>query len=285
MPSPRRCSWFKKTSGLAAVVDHPASAWLVGLSPTCCPAERPRRLLHRDRRGPEHHHPSDVRTGGPRTSAVRPAPTTGSARDQPSGATCSAAPSGAPAPPWWSGSSAVVFGMLVGGSLSGMMAGFLRGARSTAVFSFIFLVLLSFPALILAILITSLRRPHVCSPSRSTLGILGVAPVGRLVARGDHSCSAEREFVLAAHHHRRQTLVASSCVNCCPNVVIPMGALALLGMAVAIVAEGGSGLPRVVRREGDTVSWGTLIRDGSTRTEVIEEAPWVAHVPDHASSF
>jgi len=52
------------------------------------------------------------------------------------------------------GFSAIAFGMIVGGSL-GMIAGFVRGWFDRIV-SFVFLVLLSFPALVLAILITAL---------------------------------------------------------------------------------------------------------------------------------
>ena len=75
------------------------------------------------------------------------------------------------------GFSAIAFGMLVGGTL-GMIAGFVRGWFDRVV-SFMFLVLLSFPALVLAILITALVDRSLFTISL-TIGILSIAPVGRL---------------------------------------------------------------------------------------------------------
>ncbi|MFT4989034.1 MAG: peptide/nickel transport system permease protein, partial [Acidimicrobiales bacterium] len=75
------------------------------------------------------------------------------------------------------GFSAVAFGFLVGGTV-GLISGFVRGIFDK-ITSFIMLVLLSFPALILAILITSLMERSLWTIAL-TLGILSVAPVGRL---------------------------------------------------------------------------------------------------------
>ena len=61
-----------------------------------------------------------------------------------------------------------------------------------------------------------------------------------------------------------------------PNVVIPMGALALLGMAVAIVAEGSLAFLGLSVESGS--SWGKLILFGS-ETRTLEDAPWVAFAP------
>lgn len=169
------------------------------------------------------------------------------------------------------GFAAVAFGFLVGGTI-GMIGGFLRGIFD-AVSSFVMLVLLSFPALILAILITSLRERSLFTIA-ITLGILSVAPVGRL-ARSATLVFAEREFVMAArtmgakpsHIMLRELL---------PNVVIPMSALALLGTAIAIVAEGGLAFLGLSVEKGST--WGKLILTGA-QTRELEEAPWVAFVP------
>ena len=106
------------------------------------------------------------------------------------------------------------------------------------------------------------------------LGFLSIAPVGRL-ARATTIQYAEREFVLAsrtlgAKHGRimiRELL---------PNVLIPMGALALLGMAVAIVAEGALAfLGLSVEQE---LSWGKLILFGSGSRD-LQEAPWISMGP------
>jgi peptide/nickel transport system permease protein len=128
---------------------------------------------------------------------------------------------------------AIGFGMLIGGSL-GMLAGYFRGWWDRAI-SFVFVVLLSFPSLVLAILITTLLDRGLFTISL-TLGFLAIAPVGRL-ARATTIQYAEREFVVAARTlgAKHPRIIIRELL---PNVVIPMGALALLGMAVAIVAEG-----------------------------------------------
>ena len=166
---------------------------------------------------------------------------------------------------------AVSFGFLIGGTV-GLVSGFVRGVFDK-ISSFIMLVLLSFPALILAILITSLMERSLFTIAL-TLGILSVAPVGRL-ARAASLVFAEREFVLAArtmgakpsHIMLRELL---------PNVLIPMSALALLGTAVAIVAEGGLAFLGLSVEKGST--WGKLILTGANSRQ-LEEAPWIAFVP------
>ncbi len=169
------------------------------------------------------------------------------------------------------GFSAIAAGMLIGGTF-GILAGYFRG-RIDKVVSFAFLTLLSFPALVLAILITSLLDRGLFTIS-ATLGILAIAPVGRL-ARATTIQFAEREFVIAARtlgakHPRiifRELL---------PNVVIPMGALALLGMAVAIVAEGSLAFLGLSVESGPT--WGKVILDGSGSRD-LESAPWMSLAP------
>ncbi len=169
------------------------------------------------------------------------------------------------------GFAAIACGMVIGGSL-GTIAGYFRGTFDRII-SFVFVVLLSFPALVLAILITSLLDRGLFTIS-ATLGFLAIAPVGRL-ARATTIQYAEREFVLAARtlgaqHHRiivRELL---------PNVVIPMGALALLGMAVAIVAEGGLAFLGLSVEKQET--WGKLILLGSGSRD-LETAPWISMAP------
>ncbi len=117
------------------------------------------------------------------------------------------------------GFAAIAFGMIIGGTL-GMIAGFVRGWFDNVV-SFVFLVLLSFPALVLAILITALLDRSLFTISL-TLGILAIAPVGRL-ARAATLVFAEREFVMAARTSRGRRTPASSCANCCPTWSFPWG--------------------------------------------------------------
>ena len=156
------------------------------------------------------------------------------------------------------GGFAIVFGMVVGGAL-GILAGYFRGRLDQAV-GFVFFVLLSFPALVLAILITATLERSLLVVSL-TIGILAVAPVG-LLSRASTLVYAEREFVsaarvLGAKHGRiivRELL---------PNVVIPMGALTLLGMALAVVAEGSLAFLGLSVEGDAAISWGKMIVDGA----------------------
>ena len=166
---------------------------------------------------------------------------------------------------------AIALGMLVGGT-AGIVAGYLRG-RTDKVVSFIFIVFLSFPSLVLAILITALLDRGLVT-NALTLGVLAVAPVGRL-ARATTLAYADREFVTAARAigaGDRRIIVR----ELLPNVVIPMGALALLGMAVAIVAEGGLAFLGLSVEKGPT--WGKLILIGAGSRE-LEKSPWIAFGP------
>jgi peptide/nickel transport system permease protein len=104
--------------------------------------------------------------------------------------------------------------------------------------------------------------------------VLAIAPVGRL-ARATTIQYADREFVVAA-----RTIGASHTRiivrELLPNVVIPMGALGLLGMAVAIVAEGSLAFLGLSVEEG--VTWGRVIVDGAGSRE-LQDAPWMALSP------
>ena len=170
------------------------------------------------------------------------------------------------------GFSAIAFGIVVGGTM-GLLAGYFRG-KIDQVISFFFLTLLSFPALVLAILITSLLNRSLFTVS-AVIGILSIAPVGR-VARATTISFADREFVLAARSlgatHRR--IIVRELL---PNVFIPMGAFALLGVAVAIVAEGslaflGLSVPQVP-------TWGNIILTASKNSRDLQNAFYMAAFP------
>jgi peptide/nickel transport system permease protein len=170
------------------------------------------------------------------------------------------------------GFSAISFGFIVGGSL-GIIAGYFRGWLDKVI-SFTFIILLSFPSLVLAIMLTALLNRSLFTISM-ILGILSIAPVGRL-ARASTLQFSDREFVLAA----RQIGASDSRIilrELLPNVVIPMSALALLGMAVAIVAEGGLAFLGLSVSQG--ITWGSLIQIGSDSATTLENAPWIAFFP------
>lgn len=171
------------------------------------------------------------------------------------------------------GGFAIVFGMVVGGGL-GIIAGYFRG-RLDQIVGFGFFVLLSFPALVLAILITATLERSLLVVSL-TIGILAVAPVG-LLARASTLVYAEREFVSAARvlGARHGRIIVRELL---PNVVIPMGALTLLGMAIAVVAEGSLAFLGLSVAGDDAISWGKMIVDGAGLRD-LQNATHVAMFP------
>ena len=171
------------------------------------------------------------------------------------------------------GMLAIVFGMVFGGGL-GILAGYFRG-RVDQVTALVFFVMLSFPQLVLAILITATLERSLLVVSL-TMGVLSVAPVGRLT-RAITMAYAQRDFVTAARvlgagHGRiimRELL---------PNVLIPMGALALLGMAIVVVAEGALAFLGLSVAGESAISWGKMIVDGSGLRD-LQKAPNMALSP------
>ena len=171
------------------------------------------------------------------------------------------------------GGFAIVFGMVVGGGL-GILAGYFRG-RVDQIIGFAFFVLLSFPALVLAILITA-TLDRTLLVVGLTLGILAISPVGRL-SRATTLVFSEREFVSAARviGAKNGRIIVRELL---PNVVIPMGALTLLGMAVAVVAEGALAFLGLSVVGDDAISWGKMIVDGSGIRD-LQQAPHVVMFP------
>jgi len=167
---------------------------------------------------------------------------------------------------------AILLGIAVGGTL-GMIAGYFRGWLDQFI-SFLFFTLLSFPALVLALLITATLDRSLRTVS-ITLGIIAIAPVGRL-ARASTLVFAEREFVQAARvlGAKNGRIIIKELL---PNVLIPMGALTLLGMGIAIVAEGGLAFLGL-SVEGNAISWGKSIVDGSQSRD-LKNNPNVAMFP------
>ncbi len=171
------------------------------------------------------------------------------------------------------GAFAIVFGMVLGGGL-GIVAGYF-GGRIDQIIGFVFFVLLSFPALVLAILITATLERSLLVVSL-TLGVLSVAPVGRL-SRATSLVFAKREFVAAARvigaRHGRVIMR-----ELLPNVLIPMAALTLLGMAITVVAEGALAFLGLSVAGDDAISWGKMIVDGAGIRD-LQKSPNVALFP------
>ena len=168
------------------------------------------------------------------------------------------------------GLCAPIIGLTIGGAL-GMLAGYFRGRFESLVVGSMD-VLLAFPPLVLALAVTAYLGQSI--PNLTLiLGVLGI-PAFMRVARAATLTLARREFVVAA-----QALGASHARillrELLPNVMLPLLAFFLLGVAVTIVAEGalsflGLGVPPPIS------SWGSMIGEGR---ESLDVAPQLAFIP------
>jgi peptide/nickel transport system permease protein len=177
--------------------------------------------------------------------------------------------------------SAVLLGLLVGGLL-GLVAGYHRGKLDAALTT-LFNVLLSIPALVLSLSLVAVFANSDESVSNgrkltvliAALAIVTVPILGR-ITRASALAWSEREFVKAAEvlgagHGRimrREVL---------PNVAPAIMSIALLGVAVAIVAEGSLALLGVGVTE--VPSWGNMIALGRSD---LARAPHIVAIPSIA---
>ena len=168
------------------------------------------------------------------------------------------------------GVCAPMIGVVIGGAL-GMLAGYFRGRFESLVVGSMD-VLLAFPPLILALAVTAYLGQSIFNLTL-ILGALSV-PAFMRVARAATLTLARREFVIAAQAlgatHARILLR-----ELLPNVLLPLLAFFLLGVAVIIVVEGslsflGLGVPPPIS------SWGSMIGEGR---ESLEMAPRLAFIP------
>jgi peptide/nickel transport system permease protein len=168
------------------------------------------------------------------------------------------------------GLCAPIIGVTIGGAL-GMLAGYFRGRFESLVVGSMD-VLLAFPPLILALAVTAYLGQSVLNLT-CILGVLGI-PAFMRVARAATLTLTRREFVVAAQAlgatHMRILLR-----ELLPNVLLPLLAFFLLGVAVTIVVEAalsflGLGVPPPMS------SWGSMIGEGR---ESLEIAPRLAFLP------
>jgi peptide/nickel transport system permease protein len=175
--------------------------------------------------------------------------------------------------------ASIVVGVIVGGAL-GLIGGYLKGRSDTGI-NVLLDVLLSFPALILAVLVVG--RLDVLAESVTwltrtwsvtlVLSLLSIAPIARIVRAQTLSLS-EREFVLAARSlgaGRFRILVK----EILPNLVPAMVSVAFTGVAVLMVAEGGLAFLGY-SVESPSSSWGKLIAENR---EKIDTAWWATIFP------
>jgi peptide/nickel transport system permease protein len=168
------------------------------------------------------------------------------------------------------GFGSIAIGFLLGGVL-GLIAGYFKGRIGGFIGSALD-IFLAFPQLILALaVVTFLGRTTV----NVTIALAIVStPILARIARASTLTWSEREFVLAARaqgaRHRRIMFR-----EILPNVLPAMFSLALLGIAVVIVAEGGLAILGASVKP-QTVSWGNVIVSGKNS---ISNAPHIALAP------
>jgi peptide/nickel transport system permease protein len=176
------------------------------------------------------------------------------------------------------GVSSVLLGLVLGGLL-GLVAGYFRG-RTDTVLTGAFDVLLSFPQLILALtLVTVFASGEGISATRRmvvlilALGVVSI-PVLARITRANTMAWSQREFVMAARAmgaRNRQIMFG----EVLPNVLPAMFSIALLGVAVVIVAEGGLSLLGV-GVQLPTPSWGNILSEGRSD---LRDAPHIVLIP------
>jgi peptide/nickel transport system permease protein len=169
------------------------------------------------------------------------------------------------------GVASIIFGLLIGGAI-GLLAGHYRGKVETVLMGFVD-VLLSFPALLLALAIVGFRDDRTVPTIVLAIGVVSIAPVARLV-RANTLVYSQREFVVAA-----RSLGATDgriiLREVLPNVIFPVMSFSVIAVAVAIVAEGGLAFLGL-SVPPPTPTWGGMIADGRA---FIADAWWISMMP------
>jgi len=157
------------------------------------------------------------------------------------------------------------------GTLAGLIAGY-RGGRIDEVLMRIMDALLSFPALMLALVINTILGTSLTN-AIIAIAIVTLPGFARL-ARGSTLAVREREFVLAA-----RTIGAGDTriigIHILPNVLAPLIVNASNQVSAAIVTEGSLSFLGV-GVQPPTPSWGSMLRAGYG---YMDTSPWMAMAP------
>ena len=164
---------------------------------------------------------------------------------------------------------AVSFGLLVGGTL-GLVAGYFRGRTDTIITNG-FNVGLAIPQLVLALTLAAVFASDANASYGKRVAVVTFAigfasiPILGRITRANTLTWANREFVMAAKTIGTKTpriLIR----EVLPNVAPAMFSIALLGIAIAIVVEGGLALLGVgIPADITSPSWGNLIATGRSQ--------------------
>ena len=168
------------------------------------------------------------------------------------------------------GVGAVVLAIVLGVPM-GVVAGY-KGGRYDQLLMRLADVLLSFPTLVLGLIILALLGPGLWKMIL-TIGIV-IAPKFARMARGPTMALRETEFVMAARANGSSDL-RIMVVHIMPNVIGDVMVVSTLWLATAIRTEAnlsflGLGVAP------PTPSWGNMVREG---IDFLGTAPWLAIVP------
>ena len=167
----------------------------------------------------------------------------------------------------------VLIAIFVGGSL-GILAGYIGGLFDRVLMAAMD-VLLSFPTLVMGLLVVAMLGPTVGNLILA-ITLTAVAPFAR-IARAPTLTVKERDFVEAGRalgfSHLRIMVV-----HILPNVLDDILVMAALWLATAIRTEASLSFIGLGVRP-PTASWGGMIREGF---ENILDAPWLAIFPSIA---
>src|SRR5438309_366030 len=143
------------------------------------------------------------------------------------------------------------------GGFLGLIAGYYRG-RIEVLISGLLDVMLAFPALVLALALTTFLG-HTVFWVSVALGIIST-PILARITRANTLTWSQREFVTAARAEgaKNRRIIVREVL---PNVVPAMASIALLAVAVVIVAEAGLSLLGAGLKT-DVPSWGNIINFG-----------------------
>ena len=171
------------------------------------------------------------------------------------------------------GFASIVLGLIIGGPI-GLLAGYLRKGYE-AVLMTLMDVLLSFPALLLAMAIVTFSGSKSELTVSIALGVVAIAPIARLV-RANTMVYTQREFVTAARSMGAGNLriIVRDII---PNVIPSVISFSVIAVAVAIVAEGGLSFLGLSIDAASKPTWGNMIVSGKPALE--NGAPWISLIP------
>ncbi len=172
--------------------------------------------------------------------------------------------------------TAVALAIIIGGAL-GLLAGYVGGAFDRVTMAAMD-VLLSFPTLVMGLLVVAMLGPTVGNLILA-ITLTAIAPFAR-IARAPTLAIKERDFVEAGRALGFSNLRIMA-VHILPNIVDEILVMASLWLATAIRTEASLSFIGLGVRP-PTASWGGMIREGF---ENILDSPWLAVFPSLAILF